>query len=349
MSSLGNFVWSIADQLRGVYKPHQYGDVILPITILRRLDCILEPDPRRGPRRWLRSTTTGAAATSRSKRRPGSAFYNTSSYDFASLLADPDGLRGQPDRLHRPVLRRTSTCSSGSSSRTRSPPWTRRTGSTWSSRSSPRSTCTPTRCPNAEMGDLFEELIRKFAEASNETAGEHYTPRDAIRLHGRPALRREQRRPDRAGHRPLDLRPDRRHRRHARRSPRSTCSEQQPRRAAAPVRPGDQRPVLRDLQVRHDRQGPGRRPTSASATRSPTTCSRDTTFDFCMSNPPYGVDWKAVARGRSRPSATQAGAVRPVRPPGCPSISRRADAVPAPTWPTRCGPRTTAAAGPGSS
>ena len=43
MSTLGNFVWSIADQLRGVYKPNQYGDVILPMTILRRLDCILEP------------------------------------------------------------------------------------------------------------------------------------------------------------------------------------------------------------------------------------------------------------------------------------------------------------------
>jgi type I restriction enzyme M protein len=43
MSRLGTFVWSIADQLRGVYKPHQYGSVILPMTILRRLDCILEP------------------------------------------------------------------------------------------------------------------------------------------------------------------------------------------------------------------------------------------------------------------------------------------------------------------
>lgn len=43
MSNLGTFVWSIADQLRGVYKPHQYGGVILPFTILRRLDCILEP------------------------------------------------------------------------------------------------------------------------------------------------------------------------------------------------------------------------------------------------------------------------------------------------------------------
>ena len=58
MSTLGSFIWSIADQLRGPYRPNQYGNVILPFTILRRLDCILEPDRDDGPRRWRRSTTT---------------------------------------------------------------------------------------------------------------------------------------------------------------------------------------------------------------------------------------------------------------------------------------------------
>lgn len=47
MSTLGSFIWSIADQLRGPYRPNQYGNVILPLTILRRLDCILEPDRAR--------------------------------------------------------------------------------------------------------------------------------------------------------------------------------------------------------------------------------------------------------------------------------------------------------------
>ena len=71
MSSLGNFVWSIADQLRGVYKPHQYGDVILPMTILRRLDCVLAPT-RDKVRQIAGSGAAGrSCATSRSSGRPG--------------------------------------------------------------------------------------------------------------------------------------------------------------------------------------------------------------------------------------------------------------------------------------
>lgn len=91
MSSLGNLVWSIADQLRGVYKPHQYGGVILPFTILRRLDCILEPT--RETVRELDKEYSGGALDVRVRQKTGFRFYNTSEYDFAKLLADPEGLR----------------------------------------------------------------------------------------------------------------------------------------------------------------------------------------------------------------------------------------------------------------
>ena len=91
MSTLGSFIWSIADQLRGPYRPNQYGNVILPFTILRRLDCILEPD---------RETVRELAATfdnqnrlrGEVKKATGRLFYNTSNYSFANLLADADGL-----------------------------------------------------------------------------------------------------------------------------------------------------------------------------------------------------------------------------------------------------------------
>ena len=69
MSKLGNFVWGIADQLRGVYKPHQYGGVILPFTILRRLDCILEPT--RDEVRTLASKYSGGALDVQVKRKTG--------------------------------------------------------------------------------------------------------------------------------------------------------------------------------------------------------------------------------------------------------------------------------------
>ncbi|MFH0243200.1 N-6 DNA methylase [Streptomyces sp. HK10] len=179
MSTLGNFVWSIADQLRGVYRPHQYGGVILPFTILRRLDCLLEPT--RDEVRALAGKYAGGALDVQVKRKTGLAFYNTSPYDFALLLQDPEGLRAnlidyishfsgnidvferfgfeaeinrldEKNRLYLIVSKFAEV------------------------------DLHPDTVPNAAMGDLYEHLIYKFAEASNEEAGEHYTPRDAIRL-----------------------------------------------------------------------------------------------------------------------------------------------------------------------
>ncbi len=179
MSKLGNFVWGIVDQLRGVYKPHQYGGVILPFTILRRLDCILEPT--REEVRTLATKYAGGALDVQVKRKTGLSFYNTSQFDFARLLEDPEGLRAnlmdyitgfsanidvferfkfenelatldEKNRLYLVTSKFAEV------------------------------DLHPDTVPNAEMGDLFEHLIYKFAEASNEEAGEHYTPRDAIRL-----------------------------------------------------------------------------------------------------------------------------------------------------------------------
>lgn len=179
MSSLGNFVWSIADQLRGVYKPHQYGGVILPFTILRRLDCILEPT--RDEVRELAKKFEGGRLEREVKQATGLTFHNTSAFDFPTLLEDPEGLRAnlldyvngfsanidvferfgfeaeiakldEKSRLYLVVSKFAEV------------------------------DLHPDVLSNADMGDLFEELIRKFAEASNEEAGEHYTPRDAIRL-----------------------------------------------------------------------------------------------------------------------------------------------------------------------
>jgi type I restriction enzyme M protein len=179
LSKLGNFVWQIADQLRGVYKPHQYGNVILPLTILRRLDCILEPT--RDQVRALAREVPEDRLPARVRRDFNLHFYNTSEYDFPRLARDPDNLRAnltdyitgfsanvdvferfgfeneiarldEKNRLYEVVTKFAAV------------------------------DLHPDRVPNAEMGDLFEELIRKFAEHSNETAGEHFTPRDAIHL-----------------------------------------------------------------------------------------------------------------------------------------------------------------------
>ncbi|MGV0770743.1 type I restriction-modification system subunit M [Mycobacterium syngnathidarum] len=179
MSKLGNFVWGIADQLRGVYKPHQYGGVILPFTILRRLDCILEST--RDEVWTLAEKYAGGALDVHVKRKTDLAFYNTSPFNFKLLLEDPEGLRANLvdyitgfsanidvferfkfenelatlDEKNRLYLVASQFAEVD---------------------------LHPDVVSNAEMGDLFEHLIYKFAEASNEEAGEHYTPRDAIRL-----------------------------------------------------------------------------------------------------------------------------------------------------------------------
>ena len=179
MSKLGNFVWGIADQLRGPYKPYQYGAVVLPFTILRRLDCVLAPT--RDEVRELATKYSDGALDAQVKRRTGLNFYNTSAFDFTKLLEDPEGLRAnlvdyvtgfsanidvferfkfdnelatldEKNRLYLITAKFAEV------------------------------DLHPDTVPNAEMGDLFEFLIYKFAEASNEEAGEHYTPRDAIRL-----------------------------------------------------------------------------------------------------------------------------------------------------------------------
>ena len=180
MSGLGNFLWQIADQLRGVYKPHQYGDVILPMTILRRLDCMLE-GTHEAVQRIVTEHPEGGRRDALIRKETGLSFFNTSRWTFAKLVQDPDGLAAnlvdfiagfsadvdvfeqfkfeneirtmaENNRLLLVVQKFADV------------------------------DLHPDRVSNAEMGDLFEELIRKFAEASNETAGEHFTPRDAIRL-----------------------------------------------------------------------------------------------------------------------------------------------------------------------
>lgn len=180
MSTLGSFIWSIADQLRGPYRPNQYGTVILPFTILRRLDCVLEPD-RAAVRELAARYENPNRLKVEVKKATGRTFYNTSNYEFANLLADADGLADNLadyiDRfsadvdvfeyfdfkkeilaLEKAGLLREIVKSFGAVD------------------------LHPDVVSNSDMGDAFEYIIRKFNEAANETSGDHYTPRDAIRL-----------------------------------------------------------------------------------------------------------------------------------------------------------------------
>lgn len=179
LSKLGNFVWGIADQLRGVYKPHQYGGVILPFTILRRLDCILEPT--RDEVRALADKYSGGALDVKVKQKTKLGFYNTSAFDFDLLLKEPEGLRAN---LMEYITSFSANIDVFERFKFENELATLDEKNRLYLIASEFAEVDlhPDTVPNAEMGDLFEFLIYKFAEASNEEAGEHYTPRDAIRL-----------------------------------------------------------------------------------------------------------------------------------------------------------------------
>ena len=185
-SQVASFIWSVADLLRGDFKQSQYGRVILPFTLLRRLECVLEaskaevlaanekvkqmPLPEEAKEKMLLKATNGLA------------FFNTSELSLASLgqkdirsnlntyiqnfskdareifehfkFDEFIGLLDDANLLYKVVQYF----------------------------SDPKIDLSPKNISNHEMGLVFEELIRRFAEGSNETAGEHFTPRDIVRL-----------------------------------------------------------------------------------------------------------------------------------------------------------------------
>lgn len=189
-NNLAAFIWSVADLLRGDFKQSQYGRIILPFTLLRRLECVLESSkeavliqhdkiktmslPEDGIEKML------MRATKTSAHPDGLSFYNTSPMDLSKLgqgdikanlenyvqffskdareifehfkFDEFVGTLNEANLLYK-VVRKFATIN-----------------------------LSPTAVSNHDMGLVFEELIRRFAEGSNETAGEHFTPRDIVQL-----------------------------------------------------------------------------------------------------------------------------------------------------------------------
>lgn len=180
-SEITSFIWSVADLLRGDYKQSEYGRVILPFTVLRRLDQVLAPTREAVWKAADKYADSPEAIRDKMlTKASGHGFYNTSKLSFAKLLDDPTHIAqnmvgfvngfsanardivehfrfdAQIERLDRANLLFLVTQKFAGID------------------------LHPDRVTNAQMGTIFEELIRKFAEQSNETAGEHFTPREVI-------------------------------------------------------------------------------------------------------------------------------------------------------------------------
>src|SRR3989338_7927749 len=180
--AISSFIWSVADLLRGDYKQAEYGKVILPFTVLRRLACLWEPPTPAVLAEYAKQQQAGINPEPYLLRKAKQGFYNTSPLDMKKLMGDQDHIREnlysyihefapqvrdiferfefhiQIDRLARAGLLYQVT------------------------EKFTNIDLHPEAVSNGQMGLVFEELIRKFAEISNETAGEHFTPREVIRL-----------------------------------------------------------------------------------------------------------------------------------------------------------------------
>ncbi len=181
-TNLSAFLWSVADLLRGDYKQSEYGKVILPFTVLRRLDCVLEKTKHEVLAEKALRESAGLNPEPFLLRKAGQLFYNASPLDLKKLMGDQDHI-GENLRAY---IRAFSPAVSDIFDRfefdTQIERLTKANLLYLVTEKFATIDLHPEKVSNAQMGAVFEELIRKFAELSNETAGEHFTPREVIRL-----------------------------------------------------------------------------------------------------------------------------------------------------------------------
>lgn len=180
--NLSSFIWSVADLLRGDYKQSEYGKVILPFTVLRRLDCVLEITKAEVLAEKALREKAGLNPEPFLLRKSGQFFYNTSPLDLKKLMGDQDHI-GENLRAYMQAFSPAVRDIFESFEFHTQIDKLAKSGLLYMvTEKFATIDLHPTVVTNAEMGAVFEELIRKFAELSNETAGEHFTPREVIRL-----------------------------------------------------------------------------------------------------------------------------------------------------------------------
>jgi len=182
-NQISSFIWNVCDDvLRGMFKQHEYGDIILPFTVLRRLDCVMESNKDEVVKLYNEYKTKVDDPSPVIQSRIKSTFFNFSKYDLNRLKSDPQNinrnfqnyLSGFSDnvvdiienfQLDKPIekLNKNNRLYELIDKFT-------------------EIDLHPDVVSNHDMGTIFEELLRKFSEMSNETSGEHYTPRDVVRL-----------------------------------------------------------------------------------------------------------------------------------------------------------------------
>lgn len=175
-----NFIWSIAELLRGPYRKEQYGDVVLPMSVIRRFDCVLEPTKKEVLQKFENVKKTIKDSDPILNRITGQDFNNTSKYDFSKLLADPDNIANNlRDYINGFSKNARDIIEHFDFDKQIVKLDTNNLLYLILSKFNEVDFHTGTVSP-IEMGYIFEELIRRFSEHGE--AGDHYTPREVIQL-----------------------------------------------------------------------------------------------------------------------------------------------------------------------
>jgi type I restriction enzyme M protein len=293
-TTFANLIWQIADLLRGPYRPPQYERVMLPMTVLRRFDCVLahqgkvlaEHEKHKG------SKLAGDALDSTLNKVAGQRFHNHSPLDFEKLKGDPDNINKHLVSYIKGFSANVRASSSTSSSKPRSRRCTRRTSSTSWSRSSPTSTCIrrtgAERADGAHLREPHPPLQR--AGQRDRRRSLHAARSDPLMVTSCSSTTTSCS-PTRHG--AQAARPGVRHGRHAGRGA-AICASTT-RGEALRLRAGLQQARLRHGRLRHAHEG-GDHNGGGDNVRFGDIFTDDQfpseTFDYFLSNPPFGVDWK---------------------------------------------------------
>ena len=181
--NISSLIWNVCDdELRGLFRPHEYGSIIIPFLVLRRLDCVLEPNKDKIYELYEKYKNKVDDPSPIIQNEIGSPYFNFSKYDLSRIKSDPQNVMinfnnylngysknvydiienfnltplieklNKNNRLYQLIDKFTEV------------------------------DLHPDKLTNHEMGQIYEELLRRFSEMSNEESGDHYTPRDIVRL-----------------------------------------------------------------------------------------------------------------------------------------------------------------------
>ena len=180
---VSSLIWNVCDDvLRGLFKPHEYGDVILVFVVLRRLDCIIEPHKDEVVTLYNELINQIDDPSPIIKKKTGLPFYNSSNFDLSRLKGDPNNLKINFNNYINGFSQNVSDIIENFQLDKPVEKLIKNNKLYLLIDKITEVDFHPDVVDNHTMGQVFEELLRRFSEMSNETSGEHFTPRDILRL-----------------------------------------------------------------------------------------------------------------------------------------------------------------------